>query len=237
MIEHQIVTNEDRDRALPLATRPGTAPPDRPVHPKAKLSEQLLELAARFQDRPVRLLDILQTTQGRGYNLLLIILVLPFLTPIPLPLLSTPLGLAVALIGLRLAVGQKPRLPKKLLLKELPPRFFPKLLRAASRLLRLLEWFLKPRLNFMRETFVFQRVTGALIAISGLLLLLPLPIPFSNFLPGFTILLLAAGAMERDGWCLIGGWFMFAVTASAFTLLAFSGTQGLEKLWRVFNGG
>lgn len=201
--------------------------------PRMKLSEQLLELAGRFRDQPVRLLDLMQTTKGRGYDLVLAILVLPFLTPIPLPLLSTPFGLAVALIGLRLALNQQPRLPEKLLLKELPPRFFPKLLRAASRGLRFLEWFLKPRLSLMRETFVFQRVTGVLITISGLLLLLPLPIPFTNSLPAFTVLLLAAGGLERDGVFLIGGWFSFGVTVCFFVLLAFGGTQAVEHLWQL----
>jgi hypothetical protein len=35
--------------------------------------------------------------------------------------------------------------------------------------------------------------------LSGLLMLLPLPIPLTNTLPALTVVLLAAGAIERDG--------------------------------------
>lgn len=201
-----------------------------------KLSKSLLDLAEQFRNRPMRLFDVLQATRGRGYDLVLLLLVLPFMTPVTLPFLSTPFGMAVTLIGLRLALGQKPRLPRKLLMKELPARFVPRLLRAASRVLRLLEKFIKPRLAFMREGFVFQRVTGVLLAGSGLLLLLPLPIPFTNFMPACTIFLLAAGALERDGVFLIGGWIMFGLTVAFFALLAFGGSQAVEGIARVFSG-
>jgi hypothetical protein len=36
----------------------------------------------------------------------------PFCTPIPLPGFSLPFGLVIAIIGLRLALGQKPWLPR-----------------------------------------------------------------------------------------------------------------------------
>jgi hypothetical protein len=204
--------------------------------PRPKLSEELGALAKLFQDRQVRVRELVERTRDRGYDLVLILLILPFMTPISLPLLSTPFGLSVTLIGLRMALGQKPRLPQRLLEKELPPRFFPKLLRAASRLLRGLEYFLKPRLAFMRDTFIFQRLTGILIAVSGVYLLLPLPIPLTNFLPALTILLLAAGALERDGAFLIGGWLMFALSSLYFALIAIGGRQAVEMIRRQLFG-
>jgi hypothetical protein len=202
----------------------------RQVPARQKLSEEMAGLARVFQDRPVRVRELVETTRDRGYDLVLIFLVLPFLTPISLPFISTPFGLSVAVIGLRMALGQKPSLPQRLLEKELPPRFFSKLLRAASRLLRGMEYFLRPRLAFMRETFVFQRLTGILIAISGFYLLLPLPIPLTNFMPAVTILLLAAGALERDGVFLIGGWMMFGLSTLYFTLIAIGGRQAVEMI-------
>ncbi len=208
-----------------------------PAPPRVTFSQELRELAARFAERPVRLGEILEASQGRGFNLLLLLIALPFLTPIPLPGFSLPFGLVVAVIGARLALGQKPWLPQKLLTHELPPRLFSKLLKAASRVVKWLEFFLRPRLFWMNDHIVFRRVAGALIALSGLFLLAPLPIPFTNALPAATVLLLAAGALERDGLAFLAGCGMFVVTTAYFLLLAFGGVQAFEHLRRMFTGG
>jgi hypothetical protein len=182
------------------------ATPMAPAHPRAlgcesprAFSQELRVLADRFGHRPTRLSEILHATQGRGFDLLLLCISLPFLTPIPLPGLSTPFGLVVAVVGARLALARKPWLPDCLLARELPPRFLTKLLKGASRVVRLLEFFLRPRLAVLHEGLVFRRVAGFLIMMSGLLLLLPLPLPFSNSLPAVTVVLLAASALERVG--------------------------------------
>jgi hypothetical protein len=46
---------------------------------------------------------------------LLLLIGLPFLTPVPLPGFSTPFGFLVLLIGARLALGRQPWLPKTIL--------------------------------------------------------------------------------------------------------------------------
>lgn len=214
------------------------APPSSPPPAPARMtfSQELRELAGRFAERPVRLGEILDASKGRGFNLLLVFIALPFLTPVPLPGFSIPFGLVVAVIGARLALGRKPWLPQKLLCHELPPRLFSKLLKAASRVVKWLEFFLRPRLALMNDHVVFRRVAGVLIALSGLFLIIPLPIPFSNSLPAATVLLLAAGALERDGLAFLAGCGLFVVTAAYFLLLAFGGAQVLEHFGRSITG-
>ena len=95
---------------------------------RPRFSEELQDLAQQFADRPARLSEILAATQGRGFDLLLLLIGLPFLTPIPLPGLSTPFGLVVLVIGARLALGRRPWLPEKLLRRELPARFIAKVM-------------------------------------------------------------------------------------------------------------
>lgn len=207
-----------------------------PAPPRVTFSQELRDLAERFAERPVRLGEILEASQGRGFNVLLVLIALPFLTPIPLPGFSLPFGLVVAVIGARLALGQKPWLPQKLLAHEMPPRLFSKLLKAASRVVKWLEFFLRPRLFWMNDHVVFRRVAGVLIALSGLFLLAPLPIPFTNSLPAATVLLLAAGALERDGLAFLAGCGMFVVTTAYFLLLAFGGVQAFEHVRRMFTG-
>ena len=48
----------------------------------SRFSGDLRDLAQQFADRPARLSEILTATQGRGFNLLLLLIGLPFLTPI-----------------------------------------------------------------------------------------------------------------------------------------------------------
>jgi hypothetical protein len=197
---------------------------------RPRFSEELQDLAQRFADRPARLSEILAATQGRGFDLLLLLIGLPFLTPIPLPGLSTPFGLVVLIIGARLALGRRPWLPERLLRRELPARFIARVMVMASRAVRWLEVLLRPRLSFLHEQWIYRRVAGTLIMLSGLLLLLPLPIPLTNSFPALTIVLLAAGAMERDGLFFLAGCATFAATLTYFGLLAFGGVHLIDNL-------
>lgn len=199
--------------------------------PRAKFSQELRQLAEQFATRPTRISEILTATQSRGFNLLLLLIGLPFLTPIPLPGFSTPFGLVVLIIGARQAFGRQPWLPEKILQRELPARFIARLLGAASRIVRWLEVLLRPRLTCLHEQWVYRRIAGTLIMLSGLLLLLPLPIPLSNSFPALTVVLLAAGAMERDGLFFLAGCASFTVTLAYFGLLAFGGAHFFDNLW------
>ena len=205
-----------------------------PVPPR--FSQGLRDLAQHFANRPARSSELLTATQGRGFNLLLLLIGLPFLTPIPLPGFSTPFGLVVLIIGARLAVGRQPWLPEKVLQRELPARFIARLLGAASCIVRWLEFLLRPRLRFLHEQWIYRRIAGALIMLSGLLLLLPLPIPLSNFFPALTVVLLAAAAMERDGLFFLAGCAMFTLTLAYFGLLVFGRAHLLDDLWRTIFG-
>ena len=198
---------------------------------KLTFSRELRALAERLAGRPAQLREILEATHGRGFNLLLVFIALPFLTPIPLPGFSIPFGLVAFFIGARLALGKKPWLPQKLLVKPLPPGFSGGVLRAAARVVKFLEHLLRPRLAFFHEALVFRRFAGALIMLSGMLLLLPLPLPFSNSLPALTIVLLAAGALERDGAFFLAGCCVFLLTISFFIFLALGGGHVMNDLW------
>jgi hypothetical protein len=197
---------------------------------RPSFSQELRALAGQFSERPAQLGELLEATQGRGFELLLVCITLPFLTPIPLPGFSIPFGIVVAIIGARLALGEKPWLPQRVLQRELPPRFIANLLRGTSRIVQGLELFLRPRLTFMNEHFVFRRLAGCMIALSGMVMLLPLMLPFSNSLPAWTVLLLAAGSLERDGLFFIAGSLSFLLTFAYFTLVIIGGAHAMESV-------
>ena len=215
-----------------IVTNPVVAAVVLPRVLKRTLSSQLARLAAGFSDRPVRLGELTDVLQLRGYNALLLFLAFPFVTPIPLPGFSTVFGLVIALLGMRMVLGQNPWLPERVTSRVLPARLLPKLLLAASRAFGRMEKLLKPRLFYPEYPTAFQRASGVIIVICGLLLLLPLPVPFSNALPAFTIILLAAAGLERDGAVFIAGCVQFIFCLGFFVALCLGGSE----VWqRIFN--
>ncbi len=201
-----------------------------------KLSEELAELREHVGSRAVTLREVIYRLRGRAYSVLLILLCLPFTQPIPLPGLSTPIGLAIAFIAMRLALGQRPWLPKKLQRKVLPAGFFAKVFAVAAWVLRLLESFLRPRWPLICANRSALQVHALFMLIAALVLLLPLPIPFSNTFPGWTILLLAAGMLERDGLFILLGYLTFALGTLYFVLLGEATQQGINALMLWING-
>jgi hypothetical protein len=195
-----------------------------------RLSEELADVRNRFAERPVTLREVIYTLRGRAYTLLLILLSLPFLTPLPLPGLSTPFGLAIGFIALRLSLGQRPWLPMKLQRKELPAGFFSKVFMVAARVIAFLEKFLRPRLAPLTASTVLLRMHAFAILLAALTLLLPLPIPFTNSFPAWAILLLAAGLLERDGYFILGGYVVFVLGVLYFVFLGGAAAQLVEAL-------
>lgn len=198
--------------------------------PPRKLSVELAELRDQAAERAVTLREVIYTLQGRAYLLLVLLLALPFITPVPLPGLSTPFGLAILLIAARLSLGQKPWLPMKLQRKELPAGFLRKLFAGAERVLRFLEKFLRPRLTLLTDTPRLVQLHAVLLLAAALALLLPLPIPFTNSFPAWTILLLAAGLLERDGLFILAGYVVFAAGVLYFVFLGEATAALLHEL-------
>jgi hypothetical protein len=199
-----------------------------------KLSEELAELRVRAGERAITLREVIYVLGGRAYLLLVLLLTLPFITPIPVPGLSTPFGLAIALIALRLSLGQRPLLPKKFQRKELPAGFIGKVFTVAEKILRFLEKFLRPRLTFLTDTPLLRQLHAVLMLLAALALLLPLPIPFTNSFPAWAILLLAAGLLERDGVFILAGYVVFAAGVLYFIFLGEATAHLLHEIVQWF---
>src|SRR4051812_28020397 len=204
-----------------IITRARSLPPPR------KLSVELADLQLRAGDRAVPLREVIFVLRQRAYMLLIVLLALPFVQPVPLPGLSTPLGSAIALIALRLSLGQRPWLPKKIQRLRLPAGFFVKLTAVTAKLLRFLESVLRPRWANVTGTRFLNQLHAIVVLTSALILLLPLPVPFSNFLPAWAIFLVACGLLERDGLFIVLGYVAFAAGAVYFILLGNVATEAV----------
>ncbi len=196
--------------------------------PPKRLSAELLELAESVQDRDLTLGDLMNQLEGRVYTLFLVLLSLPFCQPVMLPGLSTPFGVVIALLGLRFAFRKKPWLPKRLTSTRLTAKFLPAVMRSSAKFLRAMEKLLHPRLIGIFDYHIAHIFAGIVIFICGALLLLPLPVPFSNLLPALAVVLTAAAFSERDGYCLIAAATVFALTIAFFVGLAWGGVGAVS---------
>ncbi len=198
--------------------------------PPKRLSVELLELAESVQGSDLTLGDLVDQLEGRVYTLLLVLLSLPFCQPVLLPGLSTPFGVVITLLGLRFALRQHPWLPKRLLATRLTAKFVPAVMRGSAKLLGTMEKLLHPRLIWIFDYHIAHFIAGIGIFICGSLLLLPLPVPFSNMLPALTVVLAAAAFSERDGYCLVASGVMFVLTLFFFGALAWGGIEAVSWL-------
>jgi hypothetical protein len=202
------------------------------VVPPRKLSAELTHLQERMATGPVTLRQIIYVLRARAYMLLVILLALPFITPIPAPGLSVVFGAAIAFIALRLTLGQRPWLPKKLQRKQLPAGFLSSVIRVATRVIKILEALLRPRLPALTGSTLLLRLHAVVILIAAIELLLPLPIPFTNTLPAWAILLMAGGMLERDGLAVLLSYVVFAAGVLYFVVIGDATRQAIEALWR-----
>lgn len=186
---------------------------DRPV------SQSLGELAAALPEEGLTLHELLERIGEQGLLLVSILLSVPFLLPW-LPGTSTPFGILIVLIGLGIMLDRVPWLPKFLTRRRLPAATLARVLRGGARVFARIERVLRPRLLLLTDRATVNRVNGAALALSGVLLAAPLPIPLTNTFPAWAVLFLAAGMLERDGYMLVAGYLALAVSLAYFVLLA-----------------
>ena len=196
----------------------------REPEPARRLSTDLRDLLERAAGRALTLGELEQILQGRGFALFILLVSIPFLFPVAIPGLSIPFGIVVMLLGMRIATGQKPQLPGMILRREVKYATLEKMVTFALKLTARMEKLVKPRMDFMQRWPGMMNLIGIGIASGGLQLCLPLPplIPFSNFIPALSIVLLTAGLMERDGLVVLIGyvvniaaWIYFVVMFAA----------------------
>lgn len=194
------------------------------------LAEATLKLSFLSLGREkISLGELLETVGAQGPSLAAALLTLPFLQPIPLFGLSTPAGLTIAVSGIGLVLGKKVLLPKKLAAVSLRVE---SVLKAAEFLARF-EGSLKPYLKSESGDVLsasMMRFLGLAIAIHGVLLALPLPIPFSNSLPAWLCIsasLAVLFASRRLFWVSI---LMIVINIAYWTALTMATVWGSTAL-------
>ncbi|WP_295905330.1 exopolysaccharide biosynthesis protein [uncultured Bdellovibrio sp.] len=166
---------------------------------------------------------IFQLLGEEGHAMLMLFLCLPFMQPIPIPGLSTPLGLLVAIVAFFLYLNRPPWLPKKFENLKISSDVLLKVSELAEKIWKHASKIIKQRMIFLHDHWFFRILNLIVVVVNAFLLALPLPIPFSNTVPVIAIVLSAIGYMEKDGvfilfsylWCLIVASFFATLTMGA----------------------
>jgi len=203
---------------------------------RLRLDEMLRELGARMPEAkaPENTLDerqkftlgeLVDRAAEAGFGFVVGVLAL---IAIPFFGMSTPFGLAIALVSIQLAVGRlRPWLPKRARKRVLSMGMLDRVLALLDRRLR---WLAKSTRRRW-EPLITPRLVGLSITFLALGLALPLPIPGSNMIFIVPILIYAIGLLERDGiWIVIGH---VCTLVDLALLVAFGATvvAVLERAW------
>jgi hypothetical protein len=199
-----------------------------------RLSLTLRDVSAALSGETLSLRQLLELVGEEGMLLVCAVLSLPFLIPVSIPGVSTVFGLGIVTFSVGIVTNRVPWLPQRILDRQLPADALRQTFQKAERVVKRLEAIVQPRLLVVSATPVARALHGAGLVLGGLLLMVPFGfVPFSNTLPAVTILLLALGMLERDGWLIVGGHLMNVVTIVYFGTLAAGGWaagRGLAQL-------
>lgn len=198
---------------------------------RLRLDELLRELGAHEGEQPplrpaaITVGELVDRSAEAGFGFLVGVLTL---VAIPFFGLSTPFGLAIALVGAQLAVGmRRPWLPARARRRELSMAMLDRVLGILGRRTQ----FLAKSTRRRWERLVMPRLVGLGIVLLGLGLALPLPIPGSNMIFLVPLFVYAVGVLERDGvWVMLGH---VGALVDMTLLIVFGATVllALEKAW------
>lgn len=212
--------------------------PDSPEEAQERLSEALRRLLVEADGRALQVREMIEILRGKGLQMMVILLCLPFLSPVTIPGISTPFGLAIALCGLRIAFGHQPWLPAFVMNRRISAQALEKMVHVGCRIYTRIERIVRPRLSYLFVGPGMTTLVGLSIALSGFLLSLPIPPPFplTNTIPGFALIFLALGLMEKDGVLILVGYTITLVALTYFLFIALLGQEALHYLRRLLSG-
>jgi hypothetical protein len=195
---------------------------------KERASDSVSRISKEIPEEGITFKDFLELIGEQGGLLSCLVLVAPFLFPVSIPGSSLPFGLAILLINVGIILKRHPLIPKVIMEYKISQNNMLKILNGMSTVLTKFEKITKPRLTVLAGTDNIFYVNSSLIIFCSLLLMLPLPVPLTDFLPAYSILFLTLGSIERDGYLILAGYSLAVVTTVYFLLIAILGLAGIK---------
>ena len=199
----------------------------------SSVNDHLKDLSFQLNEDDISFQTLINAFGHEGHYVLVFFLILPFLQPIPIPGLSTPMGLLMIIMSLMYYLKKKPLIPTFLGQRKVKAETVKKIIEVAHKFTFVVEKYSYPRMSlFLQKPFLF--VNLLIVVINGLLLALPLPFPFSNALPGWPIFFQSLGVLERDGLAVLISYFLCAVSFLYFGVLGFALIQSTDLIQNYF---
>ena len=184
------------------------------------LVKTLHAFEAQAKLRPLTIGELIDSLDEAAYAFIAIILVLPFIQPIPLGPLSVAGGVTFAVLGLQLLRGhESPVLPKRVRALELHEKTLRIMVNIGLKVIDLCRKITRPRMKYLVNGKTGRQVSGTILLAGGVLMAVPFPIPLplNNALPGLAILFYCIGELEDDGLMVFFSIFWLVVTVLYFT--------------------
>lgn len=172
---------------------------------KERNTSELLQLiVVQNTNAVITVNQIKNSLHERGFGVLLAIASLPLCLPVPVPPgYTTFFSIPLFIFSIQMMWGmQAPWIPKWLADKEIKKDNLEKLVSKAMPWLRKIESYLHPRLTYI-SVHAWERIIGIFAFIFSISI--ALPIPLTNFPPGWGILIMSLGLLSKDGLTIIVG--------------------------------
>lgn len=197
---------------------------------KNALIDALDKLLMQANGKEITLDEVVCQLSGKGLPILLILLSIPLALPITIPGLSTPFGLLIVFIGYRIALNHPIRWPSKWLQHKIPYQMLVNITDKIFWCAAKIQPLVYTRLSFLTKKPLLHRLHGLFICFMGILLALPLPLPFTNTFAALPILLMSLALLEDDGGCVIAAYIMGLVGLCYFAAILWLGHLGISRL-------
>lgn len=191
------------------------------------LQEHLFVLEDECRKGDITLSHLFKIFGNDSHHVIILFLILPFLQPIPLFGLSTPFGILIAFVVWLSFVKKAPYVPLRWQQKKMSKEIVLKIALGFTALFDKLNFMIHPRWGFLLSG-TFKPFNTFLVMWNGFLLALPLPIPFSNTVPGYAIFCMALANLEEDGFFVILSYLFSILTLIYFALIAVGVKSGLN---------
>lgn len=206
-------------------------------HPQKKItfaaSEVLVAVVDNHTQDTISFGELFAALHERGFALLMAVFALPHCIPVPMPPGPTEiLSIPLLFFTVQMLMGRdSPWLPAWLAKYSLKRSLLALMVEKVAPKLRLVESVLKARIR------VFNTPAGEkVVACMWLLfcIVIALPIPGANFLPGVGVLISSLGLLSEDGLVVMAGFVLGLIGCFMAVLIVFMGYAAVSAMLPFF---
>nr|WP_268995491.1 exopolysaccharide biosynthesis protein [Microvirga roseola] len=175
-----------------------------------------------------RVRDLVAVFGERASGLLLAAIAIPAIIPVPGVPLGAVFGTVLVIVACRMVTaGEEFSLPEWLAQMRLKPSAVRMLAHQGPGILQKFEGRIKPRAGLL-TTGPAKPMLALVMVLMGILI--ALPIPFGNILPGFAVILMGLGLAARDGLAILSALALAFLATGTSVALGWAAVWGLAHL-------